>query len=88
VIRAFARMEKTFAAHDVQRDPSETPREYVERALDRLGVSTASVRQLTNLYERAKFSRLEIDETMKTDAIDALAGLRAELVEPDAQAAA
>ena len=88
VIRAFARMEKTFAAHDVQRDPSETPREYVERALDRLGVSIASVRQLTNLYERAKFSRLEIDESMKADAIDALAGLRAELVEPDARAAA
>ena len=88
VIRAFARMEKTFAAHSVEREPSETPREYVERALDRLGVSSASVRQLTNLYERAKFSRLEIDETMKADAIDALAGLRAELVEPDARAAA
>jgi hypothetical protein len=88
VIRAFARMEKTFAAHNVQREPSETPREYVERALDRLGVSSASVRQLTNLYERAKFSRLEIDEGMKADAIDALAGLRAELVEPDALAAA
>jgi predicted outer membrane lipoprotein len=88
VIRAFARMEKTFAAHSVEREPSETPREYVERALDRLGVSSASVRQLTNLYERAKFSRLEIDEAMKADAIDALAGLRAELVEPDARAAA
>jgi uncharacterized protein DUF4129 len=88
VIRAFARMEKTFAAHNVQREPSETPREYVERALDRLGVSSASVRQLTKLYERAKFSRLEIDEGMKTDAIAALAGVRAELVEPDALAAA
>ena len=88
VIRAFARMEKTFAAHNVQREPSETPREYVERALDRLGVSSASVRQLTKLYERAKFSRLEIDERMKADAIDALAGVRAELVEPDALAAA
>jgi uncharacterized protein DUF4129 len=88
VIRAFARMEKTFAAHNVERDPSETPREYVERALDRLGVSSASVGQLTKLYERAKFSRLEIDEKMKADAIDALAGLRAELVEPDARAAA
>lgn len=88
VIRAFARMEKTFAAHNVQREPSETPREYVERALDRLGVSSASVRRLTNLYERAKFSRLEIDEGMKADAIDALAGVRAELVEPDALAAA
>lgn len=88
VIRAFARMEKTFAAHDVQREPSETPREYVERALDRLGVSSSSVRQLTKLYERAKFSRLEIDEGMKADAIDALAGVRAELVEPDVLAAA
>jgi len=88
VIRAFARMEKTFAAHNVQREPSETPREYVERALDRLGVSSASVRQLTKLYERAKFSRLEIDEGMKADAIDALAGVRAELVEPDVLAAA
>jgi hypothetical protein len=87
VIRAFARMEKTFAAHRVEREPAETPREYVERALDRLGVSSASVRQLTKLYERAKFSRLEIDESMKADAIDALAGLRAEL-EHGLQAAA
>ena len=87
VIRAFARMEKTFAAHGVAREPAETPRQYVERALDRLGVSSASVERLTKLYERAKFSRLEIDEGMKTDAIDALAGLRAEL-EPEAARAA
>ena len=56
-------------------------------ALDTLGVSSASVQRLTKLYERAKFSRLEIDEGMKTDAIDALAGLRAEL-EPEAARAA
>ena len=62
VIRAFARMEKTFAAHGVAREPAETPRQYVVRALDTLGVSSASVQQLTKLYERAKFSRLEIDE--------------------------
>ena len=35
VIRAFARMEKTFAAHGVAREPAETPREYVVRVLDR-----------------------------------------------------
>ncbi|MFL5979702.1 MAG: DUF4129 domain-containing protein [Gaiellaceae bacterium] len=87
VIAAFARMEKTFAAHRVAREASETPREYVERALDRLGVSVSSVRQLTSLYERAKFSRLAIDDSMKRDAIDALAGLRAEL-EPEARVAA
>jgi hypothetical protein len=87
VIRAYARMEKTFAAHGVEREPAETPREYVERALDRLGVGSHSVQQLTKLYERAKFSRLEIDESMKDDAIDALVGLRAEL-EPEAARAA
>ena len=79
VIGAYARLERTFAAHDVARDPSETPREYVDRALDRLGVSTVAVRRLTLLYERAKFSPHEIDASMKDDAIDALVGLRAEL---------
>lgn len=87
VIGAYARLERTFAAHDVARDPSETPREYVDRALDRLGVSAFAVRRLTQLYERAKFSPHEIDAAMKDDAIDALAGLRAEL-EPGAEAAA
>ena len=42
------------------------------------------MQQLTKLYERAKFSRHEIDEGMKDDAIDALVGLRAEL-EPEAR---
>jgi hypothetical protein len=87
VIGAYARLERTFAAHDVARDPSETPREYVDRALDRLGVSAFAVRRLTQLYERAKFSPHEIDAAMKDDAIDALAGLRAEL-ESGAEAAA
>jgi uncharacterized protein DUF4129 len=87
VIGAYARLERTFAAHDVARDPSETPREYVDRALDRLGVSAFAVRRLTQLYERAKFSPHEIDAAMKDEAIDALAGLRAEL-EPGAEAAA
>lgn len=87
VIGAYARLERTFAAHDVAREPSETPREYVDRALDRLGVSAFAVRRLTQLYERAKFSPHEIDSAMKDDAIDALAGLREEL-EPGAEAAA
>jgi hypothetical protein len=87
VIATYARLERTFAAHDVSREPSETPREYVDRALDRLGVSTFAVQRLTALYERAKFSPHEIDATMKDDAIEALAGLRAEF-EADTRAAA
>ena len=37
------------------------------------------MRRLTDLFSRAKFSPHEIDAGMKDDAIDALAGLRAEL---------
>ena len=79
VIRTYARMEQTFAAYGVPREESETPQEYVERVLDQLRVSAYSVRRLAQLYGRAKFSVHEIDGRMKDDAIEALAGLRAEL---------
>ena len=79
VIRAYARMEQTFAAYGVPRDESEAPLEYMARALDRLSVSAYSVRRLTQLFSRAKFSPHEVDASMKDDAIEALAGLRAEL---------
>ena len=87
VIRAYARMERTFHAHGVPRRPAETPLEYVARVLGVLNVSAFSVRRLTELFERARFSRHWIDETMKEQAIDALAGVRAEL-EAEAEAAA
>ena len=87
VINAYARMEETFAAYRVPRDDAETPLEYVERALDRLNVSGWAVRRLTLLFERAKFSSHEVDTTMKDDAIETLASLRAEL-EADHEAVA
>jgi Domain of unknown function (DUF4129) len=79
VIRAYARMEQTFAAHGVPREKSDTPLEYLVRVLGGLSVSGSSARGLTELYERAKFSSHAFDQTMKDDAIEALAGLRAEL---------
>ena len=79
VISAYARMEKTFAAYGLPRDLSEAPLEYLARVLDSMSVSAYSVRRLTQLFERAKFSPHEIDMGMKDDAIEALAGLRAEL---------
>lgn len=87
VINAYARMEATFAAYRVPREEAETSLEYVERALDRLHVSGWAVRRLTLLFERAKFSAHEVDSTMKDDAIETLASVRAEL-EADRQAAA
>jgi Domain of unknown function (DUF4129) len=79
VIRAYARIEQTFAAHGVPREKADTPLEHLTRVLEGLSVSASSARRLTELYEHAKFSSHAIDPTMKDDAIEALAGLRAEL---------
>jgi hypothetical protein len=79
VIRAYARMEKIFAAYGVPREEHETPLEYVTRALDSLRVSAYAVRRLVQLFERAKFSTHEIDSAMKDEAIEVLGGLREQL---------
>jgi hypothetical protein len=79
VIRAYARMEKTFAAYGVPREEAEAPLEYLARVLDSISMSAFSVQRLTDLFERAKFSPHAIDTGMKDEAIEALAGVRAEL---------
>jgi amino acid transporter len=79
VIGAYARMERTLAARGVPRERFEAPVEYLARVLDLVQVSSHSIRRLTSLFERARFSPHEIDVRMKDDAIDALAGLRTEL---------
>jgi hypothetical protein len=87
VIRAYARMERTFAAYGVAREDAEAPLEYMARALDSLSVSVYSVRRLTQLFSRAKFSPHEVDAAMKDEAIEALVGLRAELEHAGQEAA-
>jgi hypothetical protein len=86
VIRTYARMEQTFAAYGVPRQPAEAPLEYLARVLDRLQVSAFAAERLTKLFARAKFSTHQIDTGMKAEAIEALAGLRTEL-EHSAEAA-
>jgi hypothetical protein len=79
VIGAYAKMERTLAARGVPRRESEAPAEYLARILEVVSASGHSVRRLTGLFARARFSPHEIDSQMKEDAIDALTGLRAEL---------
>jgi len=79
VIRAYARMERALEAQGLGRRPSETPLEFLGRALTALKVGRPSVERLSALYERAKFSSHEIDWSMRTDALRALTTLRAEL---------
>jgi hypothetical protein len=79
VIRAYSRMERTLAASGLPRREAEAPFEYLARVLDAVQASAHSVRKLTQLFQRARFSTHEIDTDMKEDAIEALSGLQAEL---------
>ncbi len=79
VIGAYVKMERTLAARGFPRRESEAPLEYLGRILGAIEGSGHSVRRLTKLFERARFSPHEIDQKMKDDAIDSLVGLRAQL---------
>jgi hypothetical protein len=79
VIAAYARMEGVLARRGYARDPAETPFEYLSRILLSLRVRGGAVRELTELFERAKFSTHEIDETMKDRAISSLLSVRDDL---------
>jgi hypothetical protein len=79
VIAAYARMETVLAAGGLARQASETPLEYVSRALTQLETSAGAARRLTDLFERAKFSRHAVDRSMKDDALAALVAVRDDL---------
>jgi len=80
-------MERTLTAHGLPRDQAEAPREYLTRILRGLAVRETAVHTLTELFEYAKFSRHEIDATMKESAIDALLAVREDLQRDEALAA-
>jgi hypothetical protein len=79
VIAAYARLERTLAAHGSARKAAETPDEYLQRILPRLAVDRRSIQRLTDLFTRAKFSQHDVDSGMKEEAIDALTQVRDEL---------
>jgi hypothetical protein len=79
VIAAYAHMERVLARFGLPRSPAEAPREYLRRVLPGVGAGADSVERLTALYERARFSRHEIDGGMRDEAIGALEALRDEL---------
>jgi Domain of unknown function (DUF4129) len=86
VIAAWIRMEGGMAAAGLPRHAAEAPLEYVGRVLAQANVRPASVRRLADLFERAKFSRHTIDEDMRTEAIEAVSTIRAELEAEQARA--
>jgi hypothetical protein len=79
VIAAYARMELVLGQEGHPRRPAEAPFEYLARILLRLRVRAGAVRELTELFERAKFSTHEIDTSMRERAISALLSVRDDL---------
>jgi uncharacterized membrane protein len=79
VLRAYARMERVLSAHGIPRRVSEAPVEYLARVLIDLATNPVPVRRLTALFERARFSAHAIDADMRTEAIEAIEALQAEL---------
>ncbi len=79
VIACYARMERALAVAGVRREPFEAPFEYLERVLRRLRASADAARQLTGLFEEAKFSLHPVGEPMRDRAVSALVRLREEL---------
>jgi uncharacterized protein DUF4129 len=88
VIAAYARMERSLAAHGVPRHRFEAPHEYLGRVLGELSGGRLAAARLTALFERARFSPHEIDAEMKAEAIEAIESLQADLAATEAAEAA
>ncbi len=86
VIAAYARMEGVLARHGHPRLAAEAPFEYLARVLLGLRVRAVAVHDLTELFERAKFSTHPIDVQMKERAISALVSVRDDLQTKEAAA--
>jgi hypothetical protein len=79
VIRAYAAMERELARCGAPRRQAEAPLEYLGRALREVRVSAGPALALTELFERARFSRHPIDRGMQREAIAALEAVRRDL---------
>jgi hypothetical protein len=82
ILAAYARMQLLAELAGVDRRLSDTPNELLARLLHDHRVEPGSARQLTELFERAKFSERPVDETTRRDAIEALRRIRSELLIP------
>ena len=79
VIRAYARMERSFAAVGLPRREAEAPEEYLGRVLADLPVSPPAASRLTKLFAWARFSPHDVRPEMKEEAIETLEQVQREL---------
>ena len=79
VIAAYARMEGILRKHGYGRRPAEAPYEYLQRVLVQLHVAPDAVRELTDLFEYAKFSQHTVGGEMRDRALAAFLSIRDDL---------
>jgi hypothetical protein len=73
IIAAYAAMERQLAASGTTRLASDTPSDFVLRALAASRVSRGAATRLTDLFREARFSRQPMAPTAREDAARALA---------------
>jgi hypothetical protein len=76
VIACYLRLLDVAAQHGGQRRETETPTEYLRRVLTATDAAADPATCLTGLFERARYSRRTVDESMRHDAISALRALQ------------
>jgi hypothetical protein len=79
VLACYLTMTEAFRLAGVPHRPSDTPFELLERALVAQRVDYQSARRLTELFERAKFSHHQMNESTRREALEALRAVKREL---------
>jgi hypothetical protein len=81
IIRCYDRFERVLAGADVRRSPWETVVEFMREALRHPGLPGEAVRELTGLFEIARFSRHELGPSHRERAWQALMAVKIALEE-------
>lgn len=81
IIRCYDRFEKALAGADVRRSPWETVMEFMREALRHPHLPQEAVRELTGLFEVARFSRHELGPSHRERAWQALMAVKIALEE-------
>jgi len=76
ILSAYLEMEKLMKAHGVEDKKYYTPREFKEFAIEQLNIREEPVERLTNLFELARYSRHEMNEEHRKEALNALEEIR------------
>jgi Domain of unknown function (DUF4129) len=79
IVACWIRLEEAVAKAGVEHHPWETPAELATRVLRELEVPEEPTRRLLSLYREARYSRHELHDDARIEAIDALREIRAAL---------